>query len=144
MDDFVGLMKFDIKLFSSNAIYLYHVRLALLLPLPPFSTRDSYTSACQYLQDWRFSYLRSSFYLLQRCWKVLIQREVSVIRRICFSRKPEKSARPTSYAAEADIHLLSSFQAPTYALVNGSRQKNLNILYLNSSEILQMLIQKPI
>ena len=28
----MGLMKFDIKLFSPNVIYLYHVRLALLLP----------------------------------------------------------------------------------------------------------------
>ena len=54
-------MKFDIELSSSNAIHLYHVRLALLLPLVPFSTCGSYISACRYLQNWSFSYLRGSF-----------------------------------------------------------------------------------
>ena len=44
-------MKFDIELSSSNAIYLYHIRLALLLHLLPFSIRGSYISACRYLQD---------------------------------------------------------------------------------------------
>ena len=110
MNDFVGLMKFDIRLSSSNAIYLYHIRLTLLLHLLPFSIRGSYISASRYLQDYNFSYLGSLFYLLQRCWKVLIQREVSVNRRICFFLESlKKSARPTSYAAEADTYLLSTF-----------------------------------
>ena len=80
-------MKFDIELSSSNAIYLYHVMFALLLPLIPISTYGSYISACRYLRNWSFSYLRSSFYLLQRCQKVFIQREVSVNRKIYFSSK---------------------------------------------------------
>ena len=69
------------------------------------------------------------------------KRSICKSKNLFFSRKPEKSARPTSYAAEADTHLLSTFQGLTYALMNGSRHKNLNVLYLNSSEILQMLIQ---
>jgi len=63
------------------------------------------------------------------------KRSIWKSKNLIFSRKPE---RPTSYATEADTHLLSTFQGPTYALVNGSRHEN-----LNSSEILQMLIQNP-
>ena len=74
---------------------------------------------------------------------VYSKRSICKSKNLFFLESLKKSASPTSYAAKADTHLLSTFQGPTYACEWLQTHKNPNILYLNSSEILQMLIQNP-
>lgn len=51
------------------------------------------------------------------------KRSICKSKNLLFLEIQKKSARPASYAAKADTHLLSIFQGPTYALVNGPDTK---------------------